>query len=381
MTRELIVSTGRPSSPRHQQRSVRLVALDWGRGWLIIVNLVAIIFAAAPHASAQLRHATWFGVTAFDLIFPAFVCLSGCGLAFAYRRPVPRRVTARRVVVLFLLGLAYNAVIDRPADLSELRLTGPLQVYAVLTLITALLHRVLRTTRSWAWFTLALAIGLGGAFMLSDSACDLGQATRTCNLSAATDLRFLPHAMLYRGGADGHDPEGMVTVLGALVTLSVGITAGRIMSDQLSPRVTGMRLLAWSLTTLIVGAGLSVLVEPYKRLWTPSFGLITGSLVVAVLLLGWLLYDAPGTRGVPLLTSRGAELVIAHGRNPLLIYFGAHIVVHELGQWGADVSVLDRFLTMQWPWGHPVLTLAVLFAGAWSLVAWVLHTRKIYIRA
>lgn len=348
---------------------------------MIIVNLVAIVLAVGPHASAQLRHATWFGVTAFDLIFPTFVCLSGCGMAFAYSRPVPARVTARRVLVLFALGLAYNAVLDRPSAIADVRLTGPLQVYAVLTLLVALLHRRLHSARAWAVFTLGWATVLAAVHFLADRSCDLGQATRSCNLSAATDLALLPASMLYRGGADGHDPEGIMTVLGALVSLSVGLTAGRIMSQQLSPRVISTRLLAWSLACLLGGAALSAVVEPYKRLWTPSFGLLTGALVVAILLLGWLLYDAPARASGPLLTARGASLIIAHGRNPLLIYFGAHVVLHELNQWGGDPNLLDRLLLVSWPWGHPVGTLAALFFAGWALLAWALHLRGIYLRA
>lgn len=368
-----------PVGPPRRSR-VRLAALDWARGWLIIINLVAIVYASAPGASAQLRHATWFGVTAFDLIFPAFVCLSGCGLAFAYRRPVPARVTARRVLVLFALGLGYNAALDRTTDLGDLRLTGPLQVYAVLTLVVALLHLVLRSTRAWAVFTLVLAGAVTVLFVVHDAGCDLGQATRACNLSAATDLRLFPDAMLYREGADGHDPEGVMTALGALLTLCVGLTAGRILSDRTSPKVVAGRLLAWTASTLVIGALLTLAVEPYKRLWTPSFALVTGALVVGVLLLGWLLHDAP-LRGGPLLSPRRSEIVLAHGRNPLLIYFGAHLVLSEMSRWGGDPDLLTRLLEAEWPWGHPVLTLAVLFTGAWALLAWVLHRHRLYLRA
>lgn len=173
-----------------------------------------------------------------------------------------------------------------------------------------------------------------------------------------------------------------MTVLGAMVTLSVGLTAGRIMAQRSSsPVVVGTRLLAWSAATFAVGAALTWLVEPYKRLWTPSFGLLAGSLVVAVVLVGWLLHDVTVRRDGPLLPQRSAALIIAHGRNPLLIYFGAHVVLHELSRWGGEDSLLDRLLRVPWPWGLSVATLAVLFAGAWAVVAWVLDRRGIYLRA
>lgn len=365
------VNSGRPP---------RLVALDWARGWLIIVNLVAIVYASAPDASDQLAHARWFGVTAFDLIFPAFVCLSGCGLALAYRRQVPARTTARRVVVLLVLGMAYNAALDRTTDLADLRVTGPLQVYAVLTLVVALLHLRVRTARAWALVTMVWALVLTAVMALYDRGCDVGQSGPSCNLSAATDLRWFPEAMLYRDGTMGHDPEGVITVLGAFVTLSVGITSGKVLAERTTPRLTATRLLGWAAACLAVGALLGQVVEPYKRLWTPGFALMTGALVVAVLLLGWLLHDATTPRGGPVLNPRWSALVVAHGRNPLLIYFGAHLVLSELGRWG-DPSVTARLLEADWPWGNPVLTYAVLFTGAWAAVAWVLHRRGLYLRA
>src|SRR5699024_1896150 len=119
---------------------------------------------------------------------------------------------------------------------------------------------------------------------------------------------------------------------------------------------------------------------PLKRLWTPSFGLLTGALVVVILLVGWLLHDAPSP-GEALVPSRWAGLLVAYGRNPLLIYFGAHVALHELRQWGGDPGLLGRLLQVDWPWGGPTVTAAALFAGAWGGLAGILHRQGRYLRA
>jgi len=116
---------------------------------MILIHLAAVsVLAPVPQ---QLRHPQWLGVTVFDIIFPLFVGLSGCGLAFAYSRRVSGWVTTRRAVVLVSAGLIYNIIVGRVTDLSELRLTGPLQVYGVLTVVVALLHLVVRGSAPGPW--------------------------------------------------------------------------------------------------------------------------------------------------------------------------------------------------------------------------------------
>ena len=41
------------------------------------------------------------------------------------------------------------------------------------------------------------------------------------------DLRLIPAQHLYRQGALGHDPEGLAAIVGALITMLVGVTAWR----------------------------------------------------------------------------------------------------------------------------------------------------------
>ena len=220
------ISAPTPTLPTTARRQ-RITSLDWARGWMVLANLVVIAYVYPSWD--QLRHAQWLGVTVFDLIFPTFVTLSGCGLAFAYARRVDATVTARRVVVLFSVGLLYNAVVTETYNPLELRLAGPLQVYAVLVLVVALLHLLLHGIRPWAYATLGLATVWTAVSWAYNSQCPTGRPTRSCNLSAAIDLRFIPTNHLYRQGALGHDPEGLAAIIGALITMMVGVTAGKIL--------------------------------------------------------------------------------------------------------------------------------------------------------
>ncbi len=356
----------------------RLTSLDWARGWMILTHLMAVsVLAPVPE---QLRHPEWLGVTFFDMIFPLFVGLSGCGLAFAYSRKVPIRVTARRALVLFGAGLVYTAIVGRVTDPTELRLLGPLQVYGVLTIVVSLLHVVVRTIRGWTLLTLGLAAAWTTTFWVYHSGCPTGAPTRSCNLSAAVDLRLLGPGQLYRGGDLGHDPEGLIAIVGCLITMLVGVTAGKVLLTRKPPRDVVGHLLTWGATILVLGVVTAQVVAPFKRLWTPSFALLSAVLAVALLVLGYLLHDRPGNRRWSGLRDSLAQPFVALGRNALLIYFGSSLMIHEIlvngsPTWGSSIA------QAQWPWGHPRLTFVVVFVAAWWLLAWVMHRRRIYIHA
>ncbi len=359
----------------------RLTSLDWARGWMVLANLVVIAYLYP--ATDQLRHASWLGVTLFDLVFPTFVSLSGCGLAFAYSRRVNARVTVRRVVVLFVVGLIYTAIVSGTTNPLELRLFGPLQVYAVLVLAVVLLTSVLRDVRAWALATTALALIWTAVTYAFNVSCPTGIPTRSCNLSATVDLSLFPPAQLYRQGALGHDPEGLPAIVGALITLMVGVTAGKILlagrTQQTS--VTLTRLVAWLLFVAALGAVAAQFVEPFKRVWSPSFALLSATIGLAMLIVGYVLHDQPTPRWWQQRRDRLAEPLVALGRNALVLYFGSHIAQHLLYTVG-NPSVADGLRSTSFSGvGDLRLLAAVAFVSAFVALGWALHRRRIYIHA
>src|SRR5262249_57598016 len=132
----------------------RLASLDVLRG-LTIAGMILVNNAGDwSYVFAPLQHAPWDGWTPTDLIFPSFLFIVGVSMAFALARfLVPQRPpggvyrrVARRVLILFGLGLVLNALNCLPwwHTLTSVRIPGVLQRIAVVYGITALL--VLRTT-------------------------------------------------------------------------------------------------------------------------------------------------------------------------------------------------------------------------------------------
>lgn len=295
-----------------------MASLDAIRGLFLLASVGSA--AALEPRPAQLVHAAWFGLTAYDVIFPLFVTLSGCGLAFAYRNAVGWRPTLRRVAVLLLAGLAYNAVLAGSVDLSTLRWTGPLQIYAVLVLVIGALHRLVRRPAAWG----ALTLATGSAYLLLlarwQAGCPGADLAPTCNPSGPVDSYLLGPAHLYGAGVPGYDPEGVVVVLGALVTALAGVTAGHLLLDRRrAPRRALAALTAWAVLLASAGCAAHLVVPAFKRLWTPGFGLCIAAFGVLALAVGYLLLDVPTQPTVGRFRDRLAWPLVALGRNSLLV--------------------------------------------------------------
>lgn len=373
-------SQRRPVAGQETQPRPRITSLDVARGMFLIVSVLSA--SVIPPVPGWLQHPSWFGVTFYDLIFPLFVTLSGVGLAFAYRRANSWPTTARRVIVLVLVGVLYTAVYGNHYELSSLRFTGVLQLYAVLVLLSALLHTVTRTARGWAVITVVTAVLGTIAFLWFQGRCIGDVLTPTCNPSAVIDSRIFG-AHMYAEGLRGHDPEGIVAICGAFLTAAAGTTAGHLALDARagSRRVGLVRIAVWTMFCAALGSGLALVLEPFKRLWTPSFALLAGALGLAIFLVAFAVFDVylERTRGRPTQDRIGWPLV-ALGRNSLLVYFGSHLTSALLLRYGADTSYAERIGdSLSWL-GGPQVAFALTSLALWWMVAAVLHRREIYIR-
>ncbi|MFB2581016.1 heparan-alpha-glucosaminide N-acetyltransferase domain-containing protein [Herbiconiux sp. P15] len=392
-------------------RASRIASLDWVRGWMLIASVAANSLLVIPR---WFDHTVWDGVHLLDLIFPVFVTLSGCGLAFAMHRRVAVWPLVRRVVVLLVVGQLYGAITSNSWEPSTWTLTGVLQLYAFVVALLGVLHLITRSWLGWAVITVVLAAGYTVVLAAWAVGCgDLG-LTRTCNPSGAVDPAVFGAAHIYHQGIYGHDPVGLMAGWGALVSASAGATMGHVMlavrergggpvraALPLLACVVGALLLAQAciqVSAWIDGAA-DVLVM--KRLWTPPFALRVAAPVAVALLIGHLLLDgrreSPAGLRVGRVVDAAASPLIALGRNSLLVYFGSHIVMSVLsrplevtvpgvgvGEEGADVVVpttLARELAEALAVGGQVqLTWTCALLLFWTLLAGILHRARLYLR-
>lgn len=373
-------------------QKVRIDALDWARGWMLVASVgVNSAIVSIP----ALAHASWASVAPIDLIFPLFVTLAGCGMAFAFARSVHPIAVIRRALVLAVLGLGYNAVVDNSWALSDLRVTGVLQLYAVVIVAMALLHLVTRSWQGWAALTVLLAVGHTALLSTYALRCPATLLTPDCNPSGPLDalLFGLPH--IYVDGSRGHDPEGLIAILGAMVSTAAGAAVGHLLLSFRSAESRSTTRIPVTTIPIAIASGAMVLlavllivvpdvigggpVPPMKRLWTAPFALGIASIAAVLLWVGQV--ALPANRFRTPRRVKGWTPIVALGRNSLLVYFGSHLLM-SLANRGFSGG---PSLTTMWASGFPNVAVAQI---AWS-VAWMtlwvalavsLHRRGWYVK-
>ncbi len=377
------------SAAAHKSASRRIASLDWARGIMLVASVVSNSLIAPPK---WFEHARWSGIHPVDVIFPMFVTLSGCGLAFAMHRRVKVGPLARRFVVLMVVGLAYNAILAWSVDVATWRVTGVLQLYAVLVVLMGLLHLVARSWRGWAVLTVLLAVAHTLVLGLYARSCPSGVLTRECNPSGPLDSLLFGANHIYALGQAGHDPEGLVAILGALVSAAAGATVGHLLlsltgGGEARPRLRSVAALcaaAAGFLLLMVALGLLAAQMGFelpfaKRIWTAPFALVIAAGTTVLLLVGHLLLDR-----VPLAAAVGwaSYPLLALGRNSLLVYFGSHVLMSLLRRpFGEAPSVVERYSAAMTSPVEAQIVWSLALLAFWVVVAALLHWRRIYVRA
>ena len=364
----------------------RLVSLDAFRGLTIAAMLLVNNPGSWSHVHDPLRHAEWHGWTPTDLIFPFFLFIVGVSMTYSFRSRRRRgagtagllRKSARRAVVLFLLGLLLHAFPWHAVDLSTLRIPGVLQRIAVAYLAASVIV-LLTGLRAQVAATAVLLLGYWAVVTLvpvpGGSAGDLSPEG---SLAAWVDRTLLGTEHLWSQSRTW-DPEGILSTVPAIATVLLGVFTGRwLQSDRTDTTITG-GLLAAGIGALALGLLWGQLFPINKNLWTSSYVVFTGGM--ALLLFG-LLYWVIDVRE----RSRWATPFVVFGVNAIAAYFLSSLFAQVL-----DLVHLGEGLTLKaWAyrnvfasWAGPLngsLAFAVAFVLLWLGLMWPLHRRKIYIK-
>lgn len=323
----------------------RLRSIDAFRG-AVLAFMVLTPATGDPSTYPLLRHALWDGATASDLILPTFLVTSGLSLAFLLRPPVGRdRVLrlVRRVVVLVLLGLIYNAYGTTGTDLSALRFTGVLQLIGVSGFLAAMAVLVTRrrSGQDRPWAVAAVAGGLqlvhgGGLLALADR-CG---APDPCSPYNSWDRSLLGPAHTYGGGVHAYDPEGLAVMVAATSLVLVGWLAGRLLVGTSRDRIG-------TAAAMIASAGVGLLGSAWvldgidaanKRLLTPAFVALASGVALLVFAVFVVVLDAVRQARVRASLGVATWPLVALGRNALVVY----LLERFLLQTAAMVRVGDR---------------------------------------
>ena len=361
----------------------RLDSLDVFRG----LTIAAMILVSTPGTwnavYPALEHADWNGWTPTDLVFPFLLFAMGAAVPFALarRRGAARSIgrhVLRRAILLFVLGLALNAIeTPPPIDLATFRIPGVLQRIAIvylavswLTERTSFRTQVLVTVGSlvgyWAALTLIPVPGVGPPALTAEA-----------NIGSYIDRLVFGRHMLY----PAWDPEGLLSTVPSIATALCGVFAGDWLMEHGARNRTAMLFGAGGAAVLVALAWDRVF-PINKNLWTSSFALFSAGLAAQGLAVCHWIVDLRQSRW-------WSQPFVAFGRNPLVGYFLSVGFDSLLTQWSTPTGAslkgfLYRSLFASWVLRccsaeAASAAYAVTYVVLWAIVLSAMHKRRIYV--
>ena len=390
----------------------RILSIDILRG-LTIAGMITVNNPGSwSYMYAPLEHAEWNGLTPTDLVFPFFMCVMGMCIYIAMRKFdfACNRATVykivKRMVLIYLVGLAivwFSAFCRRwnnpqeGADFfsqlwymvwsfDKIRLTGVLARLAICYGITALLaitvrHKHLPYVIVGLLLTYFVILMAGNGFAYDET-----------NILSIADRAVLTDAHMYHD--NGIDPEGLLSTLPSIAHTLLGFIIGSLLfrkadagAQQLDARTNitltkVVPLFVVGTSLLFVGYLLSYGCPINKKVWSPTFVLVTCGLASMLLaLLTWII-DVKGKKS-------WSKFFEVFGVNPLFLFVLSDFFAIVFGAFTFPVGdkqvnvigfVYSQLLAPVFGQYGGSLVYSLLFIALNWVIGYQLYKRKIYIK-
>lgn len=353
------------------QPGVRLDSVDALRGLTVAAMLLVNNPGDWGHVHAPLQHAAWHGCTPTDLVFPFFLFVAGVSLALVLgprldagtEQATLRRGLWLRALRIVALGLLLHAAAWLLNDGREFRPMGVLQRIGLCIGVAGWLAAAARPRSQWAVFA-AILVGYAALLLLG------GPLTKEGNLASRIDAALLGRFAYEFDPRSGlaHEPEGLLSTLGAIATTLLGVRAG----DWLR-RGQLRRIVQAGLVALVAGALCALLLPLNKQLWTSSYVLWSG---------GWALL-ALAAAHVAVDRWRWPAVGRSFGVNAIAAYAGSWLMVVAMAALGWSGPIYRQGFAWMAPFIGPEgasLAHALAFVGVWWVVVAAMDRRGVRIK-
>jgi predicted acyltransferase len=388
----------------------RFYSLDVFRGATVALMILVNNPGSWGHIYTPLEHAPWHGVTPTDLVFPFFLFAVGNAMAFV----LPKLEAAgesffwkkiiQRTVLIFLIGLFLNwfpfikwqdghlvgkpwAYITADGKAAGVRIFGVLQRIAICYFLASLLAHYGKQKGA---FVVSAFLLLAYWFV-----CVAANAADPFSLAGwfgtKIDLAILGEAHIYKGEGLSFDPEGLMSITGAVVQVVFGyLTGSYIIQKGKTPEMVN-GLFVTGCVLIFTGYCWNMVFPINKKIWTSSYTVYTTGL--ALLILATMIYciEFKGWKG------KWSRFCDVFGKNALFIFAMSGILPRLLAliqiPAGVTADGKPNFLTpFAWFYEHackPILPAeprvgsliyALCFITMMWSFAWLLDKKKIYIR-
>lgn len=308
----------------------RLLSLDALRGFDMmfimgvstIIERICALFNGGENCwlARQMSHVDWNGLRHHDTIFPLFLFIAGIAFTYSYGKMVAKGATRGQIyrkiitrgIALFLLGLVYNGLFN--LDFANLRFCSVLARIGFAWMFAALLFINFKP-KTRVVISAVILVGYYALirFVAAPDYPGADPLSMEGNLVGYIDRLVMRDHLLYKGV---FDPEGILSILPAIVTAMLGMFTGEFIKQPES-KVSGNRktvmMFAAAAVMLAVGLVWSLDFPINKALWSSTFVLVVGAYSLAMFALFYYLIDVKGWK-------RWTKFFEVIGRNSITIY-------------------------------------------------------------
>ncbi|NLN94512.1 MAG: DUF5009 domain-containing protein [Candidatus Hydrogenedens sp.] len=357
----------------------RMMSIDALRGfdmfWIVGGKPLFVAFLLLFSASGELPewlqyqfdHVKWEGFSAWDLIMPLFLFISGASIPFAMRlkegetrdyRAFYLRL-ARRIVLLWIFGMIAQGRL-LTFDWTQFRFfSNTLQAIAVGYLVAVLAHLYL-STRGQIALCAGVLIVYWALMMFMPVPGDWVRA-----IEPRMNLALWLDDFILRRFRDGTTYAWILPGLGFAGSVMLGVFGGMILRLKEAPLKRFAYLFALGLACLLGGWLWSFHFPIIKHIWTSSMVLWAGGLSYLLLAVFYLVMDIWGYR-------RWAYPFMIIGANAIAAYMAGQVIpFHKVASFFPGLSCGCA--------GAEFISAFIGFMVLW-IPLWIMHKYKIFLR-
>lgn len=353
----------------------RIYAIDALRG-LTVAAMIIVNNAGGKQSYPFLQHSEWNGLTLCDMVFPSFLFLVGLSAyislsknGFAFSWPTVRRIVRRTLLILLIgWGIHWIEHICKADFLpfGHLRLTGVLPRIALCYFFVSVIAITCRRRA-----IVCIIIGLLAVYSLI-LIMGNGFVNDASNIISRVDRALLGENHIYVKRPI--DPEGLLGTISGVAHTLIGFSFGRLLMKRdtgLTDRLLSVMSLGFVI--LLAGWAIATVLPINKRVWSPSYVLVSCGLVSMALAAICYLTDIKGRKAA-------FRFFDVFGVNPLFLYVLSEIASIVLGASGAKQAVYQVITGVV----SDQLVSSALYSVGLMLLMWCagypLYKKKIYIK-